>query len=69
MKLAELVEHALALPPSDRLCLLEKLDESLIPNEGFATLELAHACAEVVERRSAAYVAAEDWEVVRERLR
>ena len=58
MQLAELVEFALALPPAERICLLEKIEESL-PLED----EISAEHLDEIERRAESYARGESTSV------
>ena len=68
----EILQHALALSPHDRIFLLERVGESLAQGGDFASDELAQAWTEEVERRIDAYdsgeTTAEDWDVAFARM-
>jgi len=68
----EIAKQALRLPPEDRACLADQLEQSL-PHEGFATAEIARAWASEINRRMEAYdsgqTQAAGFEEVMRRLR
>ncbi|MBX9790976.1 MAG: addiction module protein [Pirellulales bacterium] len=68
----EIVQQALALPPSDRVYVAEALDRSLSA-EQFATPELTTEWLAEIEHRAAAYdrgeLPADEWRTVVARLR